>query len=48
MVLPNWCQTDHCGENSEFGKTLFATMREQILLDNNYQWILNLEEKFEK
>lgn len=23
-------------------------MREQILLDNNYQWILNLEEKFEK
>ena len=40
--------TDHCGENSEFGKTLFATMREQTLLGNNYQWILNLEEKFEK
>ena len=39
---------DHCGENSESGKTLFATIREQILLGKNYQWILNLEEKFDE
>lgn len=40
--------TGHCGENSELGKTLFATISKQILLDKNYQRILNLEEKFDE
>lgn len=36
---------DQCGENSEFGKTLFATITEKNVLGKNYQWILNLGRK---
>lgn len=37
--------TDKCGENGESGKTLFATITEQIVLGKIYQWRPNLGRK---
>lgn len=38
--------TDKCGENREFGKTLFSNMTEQIVLGKNHQSIVNVGRKF--